>query len=93
MSDITPEQLAAAVRRAATTLAADPRCKPYAPEAVGTVLKRVIINLAGAGSHERFVERLVDDPTLGELPNSVVDALVAPVLEHFAAATEEQVRR
>lgn len=84
--NVTLERLKAAVLSAAASMATDPRCTPYAPEVVGTVLKRVVINLAGAGTHERLVERLVDDPVLGELPNSVVDALVGPSYEHFARA-------
>lgn len=83
---LTVEDVVAAGRRGALSLAQDPEMRHYSPDTLALVYERTIANLAGAGSLETMTERIVADPALKDVPIDVLQVVVAASCVHFARA-------
>lgn len=80
------DEMAAAARRGAVTIATDPAMRHYAPDTLALVYERTITNLAGAGDLDNMAARMASDPALADVPADVVEAITVTAVAHFAAA-------
>ena len=87
---LTVEQMVAAAKRGAATIATDPEVQHYSVDTIGLVYDKTVKALAGAGDLGTAAARLGNDPDLSDVPFDVVDKLVAVSFLHFARALGEQ---
>ena len=88
--NLTVDQMAAAAKRGAVTVATDPEVRHYSVDTIGLVYGKTVKALAGAGDLGTAAARLGNDPDLSGVPIDVVDKLVAVSFLHFARALSEQ---
>jgi hypothetical protein len=89
MGDLTVDDLLAATRRSAVTLATDPAVRHYSADTIALVHKRTVLALSGAGSVLKAAARLANDPTLVGVPIEAVEQIMAASYRHFAKAIGE----